>query len=128
MPRLNTILLQSRAIAAGVRVIFALISGLKLHQLVTRANMAILEDDGAGRLKLNPLATWKKTDLAAYFDRHNRPRRLLRNKCYHSIGCAPCTFKVMPSMDNRAGRCAGKTKTECGIYFPSKAHKQSGAP
>ena len=128
MPRLNTILLQSRAIAAGVRVIFALISGLKPHQLATRANMAILEDDGASGLKLNPLANWRKTDLATYFNRHNRPRRLLSNKCYHSIGCAPCTFKVIPSMDYRAGRCAGKTKTECGIYFPSKAHKQSGAP
>tara|TARA_B110000259_G_scaffold89900_1_gene104468 strand:- start:1150 stop:1503 length:354 start_codon:yes stop_codon:yes gene_type:complete len=107
---------------------FALITGPKQHQLATRADLAILEDDGAGRLKLNPLANWRKTNLAAYFEHHNLPRQLLRNKCYHSIRCAPCTFKVTPSMDYRAGRCAGKTKTECGIHFPSKAHKQSGAP
>jgi len=105
-----------------------LITDPKQHQLATRADLAILEDDGAGRLKLNPLANWRKTDLAAYFEHHNLPRQLLRNKCYHSIRCAPCTFKVTPSMDYRAGRCAGKTKTECGIHFPSKAHKQSGAP
>ena len=72
--------------------------------------MATWEDDGAGRLKLNPLANWSKNDLAAYFERHDLPRHPLSENGHPSIGCAPCTFKVNPGMDDRAGRWAGKAK------------------
>ncbi len=105
----------------------AWITGRKQHQSATRADMATWEDDGAGRLKLNPLANWSKNDLAAYFERHDLPRHPLSENGSRSIGCAPCTFKVTPSMGYHAGRCAGKTKTECGIHFPPKAHKQGGS-
>ena len=72
--------------------------------------MATWEDDGAGRLKLNPLANWSKNDLTAYFERHDLPRHPLSENGSRSIGCAPCTFKVNPGMDDRAGRWAGKAK------------------
>jgi len=32
-----------------------------------------------------------------------------------SIGCLPCTDRVAPGEDFRAGRWAGREKTECGI-------------
>ena len=105
----------------------AWITGRKQHQSTTRADMATWEDDGAARLKLNPLAQWSKADVAAYFDHHNLPRHPLSEKGYPSIGCAPCTFSVTPDLDDRAGRWAGKAKTECGIHFSPKAHKQSGS-
>ena len=35
---------------------------------------------------------------------------------YPSIGCAPCTRRVAPGEDPRAGRWAGFAKTECGIH------------
>jgi phosphoadenosine phosphosulfate reductase len=36
---------------------------------------------------------------------------------YRSSGCAPCTRAVAPGEDARAGRWAGKTKSECGIHL-----------
>ena len=36
---------------------------------------------------------------------------------YASIGCAPCTRPVAPSEDPRAGRWAGRGKTECGLHL-----------
>ncbi|MBA4103025.1 MAG: phosphoadenylyl-sulfate reductase, partial [Arthrobacter sp.] len=35
---------------------------------------------------------------------------------YPSIGCQPCTRKVAPGDDPRAGRWAGTDKTECGLH------------
>ena len=37
---------------------------------------------------------------------------------YPSIGCAPCTSKVLPGEDPRAGRWRGWDKVECGIHTP----------
>ena len=39
-----------------------------------------------------------------------------RPQGYLSIGCAPCTSKVAPGEDPRAGRWRGWDKTECGIH------------
>ena len=33
------------------------------------------------------------------------------------IGCHPCTSKVAPGEDPRAGRWRGSDKTECGIHI-----------
>jgi phosphoadenosine phosphosulfate reductase len=98
----------------------AWITGRKRHQSATRADFSIWEADAAGRLKLNPLTHWSKQDIAAYFETYNLPRHPLIEKGYPSIGCAPCTFRVPPRMNARAGRWAGQSKTECGIHWPVK--------
>jgi phosphoadenosine phosphosulfate reductase len=67
-------------------------------------------------LKLNPLADWSKSQLRAYFDEHDLPRHPLEAQGYPSIGCAPCTSKVKPGEDPRAGRWRGWDKVECGIH------------
>jgi phosphoadenosine phosphosulfate reductase len=36
---------------------------------------------------------------------------------YASIGCAPCTRRILDGEDSRAGRWSGREKTECGIHF-----------
>ena len=36
---------------------------------------------------------------------------------FPSLGCAPCTTKVKPGEDPRAGRWRGSEKTECGIHI-----------
>jgi phosphoadenosine phosphosulfate reductase len=36
---------------------------------------------------------------------------------YHSIGCVPCTVKGGSNDNPRAGRWAGQSKEECGIYW-----------
>ena len=35
---------------------------------------------------------------------------------YGSVGCAPCTRRIKPGEDARAGRWAGTAKNECGLH------------
>jgi phosphoadenosine phosphosulfate reductase len=95
------------------------ISGRKAFQSQTRQNIARFEVED-GRLKINPLGDWVKADLEAYFERHALPRHPLEADGYPSIGCQPCTSKVLPGEDPRAGRWRGWDKVECGIHTPAK--------
>jgi phosphoadenosine phosphosulfate reductase len=97
----------------------AWISGRKGFQSGTRRTLPRFEED-EGRLKLNPLADWDKARLDAYFDAHELPRHPLEADGYLSIGCKPCTSKVLPGEDPRAGRWRGWEKVECGIHVPEK--------
>ncbi|PZQ46605.1 MAG: phosphoadenylyl-sulfate reductase [Rhodovulum sulfidophilum] len=93
-----------------------LISGRKRYQAATRAKLEVFEADGE-RLKVNPLAGWSASDLSTYMDVNELPRHPLVAQGYPSIGCAPCTTKVAPGEDPRAGRWRGSDKVECGIHF-----------
>ena len=93
------------------------ISGRKAFQSSTRQNIARFEVED-GRLKVNPLGDWVKADLDAYFAEHDLPRHPLEAEGYPSIGCQPCTSKVLPGEDPRAGRWRGWEKVECGIHTP----------
>jgi phosphoadenosine phosphosulfate reductase len=96
----------------------AWISGRKAFQSVTRKNLPRFEIED-GRLKINPLGDWDKAALEAYFEAHDLPRHPLEAQGYLSIGCEPCTSKVMPGEDPRAGRWRGWDKVECGIHTVS---------
>lgn len=93
----------------------AWISGRKAFQGRTRAALPRFEVD-EGRLKINPLADWDRTRIEGYFAAHDLPRHPLEAQGYPSIGCSPCTSKVRPGEDPRAGRWRGWDKTECGIH------------
>jgi len=95
------------------------ISGRKAFQSSTRQNIARFEIED-GRLKINPLGDWVKADLEAYFAAHDLPRHPLEAEGYLSVGCQPCTSKVMPGEDPRAGRWRGWQKVECGIHVAEK--------
>ena len=94
------------------------ISGRKGFQSGTRTALPRFEED-EGRLKINPLADWDKAKLDAYFAEHELPRHPLEAQGYLSIGCAPCTTKVAPGEDPRAGRWRSFDKVECGIHAPT---------
>jgi len=100
----------------------AWISGRKGFQSGTRSSIPLFELDrdhaDGPKLKLNPLARWSKAELDAYFAEHDLPRHPLEAQGYLSIGCSPCTSKVMPGEDPRAGRWRGWDKVECGIHTP----------
>jgi phosphoadenosine phosphosulfate reductase len=99
----------------------ATITGRKGFQSATRAGLAPFEldrGDAAGRLKVNPLAGWSGEELATYFAANDLPAHPLVAQGYPSIGCSPCTSKVAPGEDARAGRWRGWDKTECGIHVP----------
>ena len=92
------------------------ISGRKRHQASSRAALPLFESDGAGRLKANPLAAWSAAAVEAYRAAHDLPAHPLVAEGYPSIGCHPCTGRVLPGEDPRAGRWRGRGKTECGIH------------
>ncbi|SIS71023.1 phosphoadenosine phosphosulfate reductase [Roseivivax lentus] len=94
------------------------ITGRKRYQTRDRAAMEFFELDAAtGRIKVNPLAHWAPGDVAAYMDENRLPRHPLVARGFPSIGCAPCTSRVAPGEDPRAGRWRDKPKEECGIHF-----------
>ncbi len=93
----------------------AWITGRKRFQSSTRAALPLFEAD-AGRIKLNPLATWDRARLDEEFARRALPRHPLEEDGFLSIGCYTCTERVAPGADPRSGRWAGQAKTECGIH------------
>ncbi|MFE8582759.1 phosphoadenylyl-sulfate reductase [Sphingomonas sp. NCPPB 2930] len=105
-------------LARGLAPFEAWISGRKGFQAGTRRALPRFEVED-GRLKLNPLADWDKAALDGYFAEHDLPRHPLEAQGYLSIGCAPCTSKVKPGEDPRAGRWRGFDKVECGIHRPT---------
>lgn len=92
-------------------------TGRKAFQSSTRAALPRFEIED-GRLKVNPLADWDKDRIQDYFEEHDLPPHPLVEQGYPSIGCAPCTSKVQPGEDPRAGRWRGWDKVECGIHVP----------
>ncbi|MCK0167144.1 phosphoadenylyl-sulfate reductase [Jannaschia sp. S6380] len=92
------------------------ITGRKRHQTEDRADLVPFEVE-VGKLRINPLADWTPADIAAHIDAHDLPRHPLVAQGFASLGCAPCTTKVAPGEDPRAGRWRGRQKTECGIHF-----------
>jgi phosphoadenosine phosphosulfate reductase len=91
------------------------VAGLRRDQSRTRADLAILEQDGP-LVRVHPIASLTSTDIAAYLTSHLLPEHPLVGRRYLSIGCAPCTRAAADGEDERAGRWAGSAKTECGLH------------
>ena len=92
-------------------------SGIRRDESPSRANTRLIDWDAKrGMIKINALAAWTQADVDAYVARHQVPVNPLVDFGFASIGCAPCTRAVAPGEDPRAGRWAGRNKTECGIH------------
>jgi phosphoadenosine phosphosulfate reductase len=103
---LNRALRQYEAWATGVR----------RAESSTRANTPVVQFDAKrGKVRIAPLAAWSDDDVAHYIETNNVLVNPLLSAEYPSIGCEPCTRRVLPGQDSRAGRWAGLAKTECGI-------------
>jgi phosphoadenosine phosphosulfate reductase len=95
----------------------AWVTGARRVDAVTRSQMPVVSwDEGHGLVKINPLALWNDMQVEIYQTAHSLPRNPLVAQGFPSIGCAPCTRKVAPGEDARAGRWSGQDKTECGIH------------
>jgi phosphoadenosine phosphosulfate reductase len=92
-------------------------SGIRRDESATRTGTRLVDWDAKrGMVKVNPIAAWTQDDVDAYIARHQVPVNPLFELGYGSIGCAPCTRPVQPGEDPRAGRWAGRGKTECGLH------------
>jgi phosphoadenosine phosphosulfate reductase len=95
----------------------AQVTGRKRFQASTRAEIPLFEASGDGKIKVNPLAHWTPDMITDAFQRFTLPKHPLFDEGFASIGCAPCTRRVVVGEDPRAGRWSGTEKTECGIHL-----------
>jgi phosphoadenosine phosphosulfate reductase len=93
-------------------------TGLRRDESPTRAGTPVVGWDARRRkVKIAPIARWTQEDVEAYVAEHGVLTNPLLMDGYASVGCAPCTRRVLEGEDVRAGRWAGLGKTECGIHL-----------
>ncbi|MBB6098155.1 phosphoadenosine phosphosulfate reductase [Deinobacterium chartae] len=97
----------------------ALLNARSRDQASTRANLGFLEE--GSRVRINPLAYWDRATLEAYAREQELPVNPLYWDGFLSVGCWPCTRAVRPGEDARAGRWAGRGKTECGLWVGDRS-------
>jgi phosphoadenosine phosphosulfate reductase len=92
-------------------------TGLRRDESPTRAAVRVVEwDEQRSMVKLNPIAAWTAADVDAYIAANGVLVNPLLFDGYGSVGCAPCTRRIGPGEDLRAGRWAGRDKIECGLH------------
>ncbi|MET8950264.1 phosphoadenylyl-sulfate reductase [Streptomyces sp. NPDC004129] len=92
-------------------------TGLRRDESPTRANTPVVGwDEKRQKVKVSPIARWTQEDVEAYIAEHGVLTNPLLMDGYASVGCAPCTRRVLAGEDARAGRWAGRAKTECGLH------------
>ena len=95
----------------------AWITGVRRSEASTRSATSIISRDSRGLVKVCPLATWTDEDVERYIRENDVIVNPLQDEGYPSIGCWPCTERVLDGEDARAGRWRGSGKTECGLHF-----------
>lgn len=97
----------------------AWVTALRRDQGPSRANLPVVDVrqiDGRELVKVNPLVTWTRKEIWRYIHAHQLPYNPLHDRGYPSVGCRPCTRPSHDSANERAGRWAGRSKTECGMH------------
>ncbi|WP_433893368.1 phosphoadenylyl-sulfate reductase [Streptomyces sp. CA-111067] len=102
----------------GLRGYDAWATGLRRDESPTRADTPVVSwDEKRQKVKIAPIARWTQEDVERYVAEHGVLTNPLLTDGYASVGCAPCTRRVLEGEDARAGRWAGLGKTECGIHL-----------
>ncbi|GAA2117407.1 phosphoadenylyl-sulfate reductase [Streptomyces synnematoformans] len=115
-PDLCCALRKMQPLEDGLAAYDAWATGLRRDESPTRADTPVVGWDAKRRkVKVSPIARWSEADVQDYVAEHGVLTNPLLADGYPSIGCAPCTRRVAPGEDARAGRWAGFAKTECGI-------------
>jgi phosphoadenosine phosphosulfate reductase len=102
----------------------AVLTGRRRSQGDKRGDLDIIEVDDAGLIKVNPLANWSFKQVQDYVNEHNVPYNELLDRGYKSIGDWHSTQPIKEGQDERAGRWAGKSKSECGIHNKRSRYAQ----
>ncbi|MFI1864868.1 phosphoadenylyl-sulfate reductase [Streptomyces jumonjinensis] len=116
-PDLCCALRKVQPLEEGLTEYDAWATGLRRDESPTRANTPVVGwDERRGKVKVSPIAHWTQDDVDAYVAEHGVLTNPLLMDGYASVGCAPCTRRVREGEDVRAGRWAGRGKTECGLH------------
>jgi phosphoadenosine phosphosulfate reductase len=104
-------------LAGALEPYYAWASGLRRDEAATRADAKVVEwDERRSMVKLNPIASWTEQDVDKYIADNGILVNPLLFDGYGSVGCAPCTRRLVEGEDVRAGRWDGFNKTECGLH------------
>ncbi len=90
------------------------INGVRADQSAVRKAMKIEQPAPHGVTRFHPMLDWSKPEIYRYIKEYNLPRHPLEAQGYDSIGCEPCTRKMILG-DDRSARWFGLKKTECGL-------------
>ena len=102
----------------------AVLTGRRRSQGGKRGEIAVIEIDEAGLVKINPLANWTFKQVQEYIKANNVPYNELLDRGYKSVGDWHSTQPIKEGEDERAGRWKGQQKTECGIHNPRSKFAQ----
>lgn len=108
----------------------AWITGLRREQSGARAEVPLIDNTDAARVKFNPLANWTWGDVWHFIALNKIDYNPLHDQFYPSIGCAPCTRAVSRGEDFRAGRWwwEDESAKECGLHVtPSRTLEKAPA-
>ncbi len=99
------------------------LSATRRDQSTTRAQANVIDIDGRGHIKVNPLFNWTRDDCWTYIRKYDLPYNPLHDQSHPSIGCTHCTKPVDLGGDERSGRWIGLDKTECGLHITGPGEK-----
>ncbi|MEU0843585.1 phosphoadenylyl-sulfate reductase [Streptomyces sp. NPDC005962] len=116
-PDLCCALRKVRPLEEGLKAYDAWATGLRRDESPTRAGTPVVSwDDRRQKVKIAPIARWTQADVDTYVAEQGVLTNPLLMDGYPSVGCAPCTRRVLEGEDARSGRWAGSNKTECGLH------------
>ncbi|QFZ73655.1 phosphoadenylyl-sulfate reductase [Streptomyces fagopyri] len=116
-PDLCCALRKVKPLEEGLTAYDAWATGLRRDESPTRADTPVVGwDEKRRKVKIAPIARWTQDDVDAYVAEYGVLTNPLLTDGYASVGCAPCTRRVLAGEDARAGRWAGRSKTECGLH------------
>ncbi|GGQ91396.1 phosphoadenylyl-sulfate reductase [Streptomyces althioticus] len=116
-PDLCCSLRKTQPLEEGLAPYRAWVTGLRRFDSPERATTPVVGwDEARGKVKISPIARWTREDVDTYIAEHGVLVNPLLSDGYGSVGCAPCTRRLLPGEDARAGRWSGSAKTECGIH------------
>ncbi len=90
------------------------INGVRADQSAVRKAMKTEQKAPHNTLRFHPMLDWTKQEIFRYLREHKIPHHPLDAQGYSSIGCEPCTRKMILG-DERSARWFGMNKTECGL-------------
>ncbi|MGW2327816.1 phosphoadenylyl-sulfate reductase [Streptomyces sp. NPDC001700] len=116
-PDLCCALRKVQPLEEGLKAYDAWATGLRRDESPSRADTPVVSwDNRRQKVKISPIARWTQADVDTYVTEQGVLTNPLLMDGYPSVGCAPCTRRVLEGEDARSGRWAGSNKTECGLH------------
>ena len=92
------------------------INGVRADQSDVRAQMQEEQAEPHGCRRYHPMLAWNARTIYYYRKHYGLPEHPLEAEGYQSIGCEPCTRKLLDPSLERNSRWSGLNKTECGLH------------